>query len=141
MTVKLPLSQQTLPRLEPPSNGSQDIPALTGLQILAVDNEVNTLEILKFALESYGAEVLTVTTAREALSALSAAPSQYDLLISDIGMPEEDGYFLIQQVRALSAEAGGQILAIALTAKALLDIGMNCKICPHPSPLPTGEGT
>ncbi len=126
LTVRLPLhslSQNSTPptpleptTLEQSLNASQDNPSLGGLQILAVDDEVDTLELLKFVLENYGAEVLTVTTARDAIAALSETPSRYDLLISDIGMPEEDGYFLIRRVRSLSAEAGGQIPAIALTA-------------------------
>ena len=104
--------------LEPSLNASQTNPTLTGLQILVVDDEVDTLELLKFVLEDYGAQVQTVTTAKDAIAALSVTPSRYDVLVSDIGMPDENGYFLIQQVRSLSAEAGGQIPAIALTAYA-----------------------
>lgn len=122
LTVRLPL--QDLPQPPPPTaiiepslNASPE-PNLTGLQILAVDDEVDTLELLKFMLENYGANVVTVTSAKRALEALRVAPNRYDLLISDIGMPKEDGYFLIKQVRSLSAEAVGQIPAIALTAYA-----------------------
>ncbi|WP_199295934.1 response regulator [Trichocoleus sp. FACHB-591] len=89
---------------------------LTGLQILVVDDQVDTLEVLKFVLERYGAEVQTVGSARAALTTLSENSSSYDVLICDIGMPQEDGYWLIQQVRSLSPENGGQIPAIALTA-------------------------
>ena len=91
---------------------------LAGLRILAVDNKIDSLELLKFMLENYGAEVLTVTSASEALAILSTNPNQYNLVLSDIGMPGEDGYFLIQQVRSLDAEIGGRIPAIALTAYA-----------------------
>lgn len=120
MTVRLPLSRSTLPSdLEPSSNASADhAPSLAGLQILAVDDQIDTRELLKFVLEDYGADVLTVASAKDALSALSAAPNRYDVLISDIGMPEEDGYFLIQQVRSLEVESGAKIPAIALTAYA-----------------------
>ena len=120
MTVKFPVSRLIPPsELEPSSNTSSDhAPSLAGLQILVVDDQVDALELLKFVLEEYGATVRTVTNARSALSALSTAPNYYDVLISDIGMPEEDGYFLIQQVRALNAESGAGILAIALTAYA-----------------------
>jgi two-component system CheB/CheR fusion protein len=105
--------------LELSSNAEPDEAlSLAGLRILAVDDEIDTLELLKFALENYGAEVLTVTSVAEALTALTRNPNQYDLLLSDIGMPGEDGYFLIQQVRSLDAEIGGQIPAIALTAYA-----------------------
>jgi two-component system CheB/CheR fusion protein len=96
------------------------IPSLDGLQILVVDDEADTRDLLKFMLENYGAEVLTVGSSRAALAALTENPGRYDVLISDIGMPEENGYFLIRQVRALAAEAGGKIPAAALTAYASL---------------------
>jgi CheY-like chemotaxis protein len=86
------------------------------LKILVVDDEADTRELLKVALTRCGAEVVTVNSAQEALDALKVMRPQ--LLISDIGMPGEDGYELIKQVRALSAEQGGKILAIALTAYA-----------------------
>ena len=94
------------------------IPSLDGLQLLVVDDEADTRDLLKFVLEKYGAEVLTVESARAALAALTENPGRYDVLISDIGMPDENGYFLIRQVRALAAEAGGKIPAAALTAYA-----------------------
>jgi two-component system, chemotaxis family, CheB/CheR fusion protein len=90
--------------------------SLAGLQILVIDDQADTLEILQFVLERYGAEVQTANSARAALTTLSENPSRYDVLICDIGMPQEDGYWLIQQVRSLSPETGGQIPAIALTA-------------------------
>jgi two-component system CheB/CheR fusion protein len=118
MTVRLPLynAPATSPSiLETSGNASSHPLTLKGLQILAVDDQIDLLETLRIVLERYGAEVLAVTTARETIAALSDRPNQYDVLITDIGMPEEDGYFLIQQVRSRSAEAGGQIPAIALT--------------------------
>ncbi len=125
LTVRLPLyapAQTSTPPLEatlaPSLDAAQDNPSLIGLQILAVDDSADSLELLKFALEDYGATLLTVTTARDALAALNESPGRYDVLISDIGMPQEDGYSLIRRVRALSAEAGGQLPAIALTAYA-----------------------
>ncbi len=99
-----------------PDRSSDAVPLLSGLQILAVDDQADARDILKFVLEDYGAQVLTVASAREALAVLSKNPTQYDLLICDLGMPELDGYWLIRQVRSLSAEAGGQIPAIVLTA-------------------------
>nr|WP_225225905.1 ATP-binding protein [Komarekiella delphini-convector] len=127
-TVKLPL--RDLPQLtsssdlEPTAFAasmndlSQAVPSLSGLRVLAVDDEIDTCELYKSVLENYGAQVLTVASARLALSALNQAPNRYNVLICDIGMPEEDGYWLIQQVRSLSAQAGGQIPAVALTAYA-----------------------
>ncbi|WP_197985119.1 CheR family methyltransferase [Leptolyngbya sp. Cla-17] len=128
LTVRLPLQLSSelnrstdleATALEPSEdNSSEPVLSLAGLRILAVDDEMDTRELFKFVLESYGAEVLTVSSAREALSVLNADPNQYNVLISDIGMPEEDGYWLIRQVRSLSVETGGQIPAVALTAYA-----------------------
>ncbi len=100
------------------NDSSQPLPDLTGLSILVVDDETDNRDLCKFVLKSYGAEVLTVASAREALSALSEDPNRFNVLICDIGMPEDDGYWLIRQVRSLSAEAAGQTPAIALTAYA-----------------------
>ncbi len=92
---------------------------LTGLRVLAVDDEPDARELLTALLTQYGAEVLTVASAVEALTVLESF--QPDALISDIGMPEIDGYTLIQQIRALPPEKGGRIPAIALTAYARED--------------------
>ncbi|MEG4348536.1 CheR family methyltransferase [Microcoleus sp. LAD1_D3] len=127
MTLRLPLRSLPVELTSPlnlkssvlvgPLNPSKDIvPSLEGLHILAVDDRIDTRELLEFVLESYGAEVLTVASARSAIDALTENPGRYDVLISDIGMPEKDGYFLIREVRALAAEAGGEIPAAALTA-------------------------
>ncbi|MBD1871266.1 PAS domain-containing protein [Cyanobacteria bacterium FACHB-471] len=125
LTVRLPLrdfSQASTPLSDSDATAlersSDLVSSLAGLQILAVDDEADTCELIKFVLEDYGAEVQSTSSARDALSALNQAPSRYNVLICDIGMPEEDGYWLIQQVRSLSSDAGGQILAIALTAYA-----------------------
>ncbi|MEG4959051.1 MULTISPECIES: chemotaxis protein CheB [unclassified Microcoleus] len=130
MTLRLPLRsrpQNLTPasNLEPnflvtPLNASRSdcVPSLEGLHILAVDDRIETRELLAFVLESYGAQVLTVGSAKSAIAALTENPGRYDVLISDIGMPEQDGYFLIREVRNLAAEAGGEIPAVALTAYA-----------------------
>lgn len=89
---------------------------LTGIRVLTVDDEPDTRELLTLLLTQYGAEVLTVNSAAEVLANL--ASFQPDILVSDIGMPEVDGYSLIQQVRALPPEKGGQVAAMALTAYA-----------------------
>ncbi len=89
---------------------------LDGLRVLVVDDEPDTRELLKAGLGQCGAEVTTAGSAAEALAAISRrAP---DLLISDIGMPDEDGYELIRRVRELPADSGGKVPAIALTAYA-----------------------
>ncbi|MCC5667302.1 PAS domain-containing protein [Nostoc sp. CHAB 5784] len=89
---------------------------LEGLCILAVDDQADSRDLIKWMLEDFGAEVVVVTSAREAIAALIEFPGRYDLLLADIGMPEEDGYSLIRQVRELEAEAGGQIPAAAISA-------------------------
>jgi PAS domain S-box-containing protein len=89
---------------------------LSGLEILVVDDDADMRGFLPFMLEQYGATVIVVASASEALTALSQ--SQPNLMISDIGMPEMDGYMLMRQVRSLKPEQGGTIPAIALTAYA-----------------------
>ncbi|MFN6539721.1 MAG: chemotaxis protein CheB [Nostoc sp. EkiNYC01] len=92
--------------------------SLDGVRVLLVDDELYVRNLFTTVLEVYGVEVTAVASAREALSTLMANPGAYDLILSDISMPEEDGYTLIRQVRALSVELGGQIPAVALTAHA-----------------------
>jgi CheY-like chemotaxis protein/anti-sigma regulatory factor (Ser/Thr protein kinase) len=94
-------------------------PELEGLHVLVVDDEADTRTLLKAVLEQCGASVTTVASAREALSALKER--RPDVLISDLGMPEEDGYSLIKKVRALAAEEGGQTPSAALTAYARVE--------------------
>ncbi|MDQ3255734.1 MAG: ATP-binding protein [Acidobacteriota bacterium] len=97
-----------LPELECP-------PELTGLRVLVVDDDADTCELLQVILEGCGAQVKTASSAAAALEAV--AEEVFDVLISDIGMPDEDGYSLIAKVRALSKERGGKVpAAAALTA-------------------------
>jgi CheY-like chemotaxis protein len=86
---------------------------LQGLRILTVDDELDTREMLKAVLEHYGAHVLTVASAVDALDTIPGWKPH--VLVCDIGMPHEDGYTLIRKVRGLEAERGGQTPAIALT--------------------------
>ncbi|MCW5313301.1 AAA family ATPase [Nostoc sp. KVJ3] len=94
---------------------NQSLP-LFGLKILVVDDDADMREFLPFMLKQYGATITTVASAIAALTALSQ--SQPNLIISDIGMPEMDGYMLMRQIRSLKPEQGGTIPAIALTAYA-----------------------
>ncbi len=89
---------------------------LSGIRIFSVDDSADTREFLTVLLEQYGANVMTAGSASEALAALKTLHP--DVLISDIGMPEMDGYNLIRRVRALPPDQGGDIPAIALTAYA-----------------------
>lgn len=95
-----------------PPNDSTD--RLDGFNILVVDDEADTRELLRQGLEYCGARVKVVGSAAEALEALRGPLP--DILISDIGMPGTDGYDLIRQVRKLPVSQGGKIAAIALTA-------------------------
>jgi hypothetical protein len=91
-------------------------PELEGLHILFVDDEEDARALLTTILESCGARVTTVGSAREALEEIKG--TKFDVLLSDIGMPGEDGYWLIKKVRKLPPEQGGQTPAAALTAYA-----------------------
>ncbi len=91
-------------------------PILDGLTILVLDDEEDARQLIKQVLTSYGAHIVTVQEASEALAQLTE--QRFDLLVSDIGMPGEDGYSLIRKVRTLPAEKNGRIPAIALTAYA-----------------------
>jgi signal transduction histidine kinase len=98
-----------------PSKGRPECPpVIDGLRIVAVEDEPDALDLLVVVLEQCGAKVKAVRSAGEALEAVQRVLP--DVLISDIGMPGEDGYALIQKVRALPPGAGGRIPAIALTA-------------------------
>ncbi|MEH2023319.1 ATP-binding protein [Nostoc sp.] len=97
-------------------NPSPSTEILAGIQILVVDDDDDTRDFHTFVLEQAGAMVTAVTSAKEALQVL--AESEPDILLSDIGMPETDGYMLMRQVKALQAKQTKQIPAIALTAYA-----------------------
>ena len=88
---------------------------LSGIKILVVDDDADSREFIAFALEQAGAIVTAANSGIEALQALIQSPP--DLLISDIGMPEMDGYTLMEQIRSLTIPQG-RIPAIALTAYA-----------------------
>ncbi|HYP01632.1 MAG TPA: ATP-binding protein, partial [Pyrinomonadaceae bacterium] len=104
-----PAAEDTLPSYDCPER-------LDGLKVLVVDDEVDTRELFRVGIAQCGAEVVTAGSAQEALKAIEEV--RPELLISDIGMPGEDGYELIRKVRSLPAGRGGKIPAIALTAYA-----------------------
>ena len=86
----------------------------SGIEILVIDDEIDSLNILTLVFEQEGAEVRSAGSAKEALDAFNQ--STPDLIISDIGMPEIDGYTLIAEIRALPG--GKNLPAIALSAYA-----------------------
>ena len=96
--------------------GSGSPARLDGLRVLLVENDDDTRALLSMMLRPHGADVTSASSAAEALQVLEAALP--DVLISDIGMPDKDGYELMRQVRALPPERGGLVPAIALTGYA-----------------------
>lgn len=119
-TVKLPLLNKVNKIISTENNGSSTINInplpLAGMKILVVDDEADVRQLISFVLEEYGATITVVASAKEALTALKQ--SLPDILVSDIGMPGMDGYMLIEKVRSLPPEKGGEVPAIALTAYA-----------------------
>lgn len=87
---------------------------LNGLRLLVVDDDADAREILTFLFSGEGANIVAAATANEALEVLSLF--QPDILISDIRLPDSDGYLLLLKIRNLIALQGKQIPAIALTA-------------------------
>jgi CheY-like chemotaxis protein/nitrogen-specific signal transduction histidine kinase len=105
--VYLPLADvMAVPR----TDGGQDFPRLSGVRVLVVDDEPDARALMGTVLEQCGADVATVASSTAALEALRSA--HFDVLLSDISMPEEDGYQLIRKVRAMQPE----IPAAAVTA-------------------------
>ncbi|HKW95940.1 MAG TPA: GAF domain-containing protein, partial [Methylomirabilota bacterium] len=89
---------------------------LAGLRLLVVDDETDAREVMRFVLERGGARVRTADSAAHALDAIRE--DRPDLLISDIGMPAEDGYVMVRRLRAMEEGLGRRLPAIALTAYA-----------------------
>lgn len=90
--------------------------SLVDVKVLVVDDEADARGLVKRLLEDRGASVTTKPSAAEALTSIET--ERFDVLISDIGMPDEDGYTFMRRVRKLKAEEGGTIPAVALTAYA-----------------------
>jgi CheY-like chemotaxis protein len=88
--------------------------ALAGLRILIVEDDPDGRELLAAILEGAGAAVLRASSAREGFELLQRSPVH--LLVSDIAMPDEDGYSLMRKIRTLAPALGGAVPAIALTA-------------------------
>lgn len=89
---------------------------LSNCRILLIEDDADSLELIKILLEQSGASVITAISSSQALDILNT--EKFDILISDIGMPEENGYEFIRKVRNLGAEKEGLTPAIALTAYA-----------------------
>ncbi len=123
--VKLPLrivhqdaveSQRVHPRASAQKAPIVVTERLNGLRILVVDDEEDACELLRAILSQYGAHVVTAVSAQAARECI--AQRRPDVIVSDIGMPGEDGYALVRQLRTQPEEAGGRVPAIALSAYA-----------------------
>ena len=120
-TVRLPLPAQVAPM--PRGSGAESapnvFPELAGVRVLVVDDERDARELVHAVLARCGAEVTTAASAAEAFASLQQA--SHDVLLSDISMPDEDGYQLIRRVRAMHDGPRARIPAAALTAYARLE--------------------
>jgi signal transduction histidine kinase/PAS domain-containing protein len=114
-TIGLPsIPERT--KVEPDRASDPSSHDLRDVRVLVIDDEVDSRDFIAFVLELAGANVTTAATAGEGF--LAVKKSSFDVLLSDIGMPDLDGYMLMRQIRSLSPKQGGEIKAIALTAYA-----------------------
>jgi signal transduction histidine kinase len=114
--LRAPVSPERVHPTAPTTVPFTPSPVLEGLRVLVVDDDSDTLETLRVLLETCHADVRTEETAADGLAAVQAW--RPDVIVSDIGMPGEDGYALISKIRRLPADAGGDTPALALTAYA-----------------------
>lgn len=111
--LPVPGQQQQSGREAPSKDSATD---LAGVKVLVVDDEADTCELLRSLLSRCGAEVTAARSTNEAIRLFQLVHP--DVLVSDIGMPYEDGYELMRKVRALPEVKGGKVPAVALTAYA-----------------------
>jgi CheY-like chemotaxis protein len=122
-TIRLPLVDSTTrdskldeAKIVAASRANQSQQLLSGLRVLVVDDDADTLQLMTTALTSRQAKVTAVSSAGEAIEAIKA--SRPDVLVSDIAMPDEDGYGLIRRIRSLEDQSSSVIPAVAITAYA-----------------------
>lgn len=113
-TVQIPLAFQ--PVEIPLDQHLSSTTDLSGVQVLVVDDEQDSLDFITFVLEQANAKVTAVASGFDALQSIAYLVP--DIIVSDIGMSSMDGYMLMRQIRQLPTPQGGNIPAIALTAYA-----------------------
>lgn len=115
-TLRLPLAQPDIAAAPEPVRAPEAVAEgdLAGVKVLLVDDVPDTIDVLKQILCHSGASIMAASNAGTALALLER--EQPDVIVSDIGMPEVDGFELMRRIRRRSASAGGAIPAIALTA-------------------------
>jgi signal transduction histidine kinase len=87
---------------------------LAGLRVLVVDDDPDALELFGALLRRHGSDVVLAQSASQALEAI--AESRFDVIVSDVAMPDRDGHDMMRAVRALPRESGGRVPALALSA-------------------------
>jgi signal transduction histidine kinase/CheY-like chemotaxis protein len=119
-TLRLPLAEPDVASRPSAPAASESAPQavregdLAGIKVLLVDDAEDTLDVLQQILQHSGATIMAANSAGTALALLER--EQPDVIVSDIGMPEIDGFELMRRIRRRSAGAGGAVPAIALTA-------------------------
>jgi len=121
MSVMLPVAVARAKREGPPTSkpGPESTPRLDGLRVLVVEDDHDARELVRTVMSDCGAVVTTASDVPEAMAAFERAPP--DVLLSDIGLPGDDGYVLIRRIRSLPPERGGRVPAVAMTAYARSD--------------------
>ncbi len=114
-TVTLPLNRRDLPETPHPGRNEAEL-RLENLSILLVEDNNDSREVAQLFLEQSGAVVATARSASEAMEHLSSAEKTPDIIISDIAMPDEDGYTFIKRVRQMANGSGKNIPALVLSA-------------------------
>jgi PAS domain S-box-containing protein len=119
-TVRLPIRSETArPAVVAPRRKRHSTAALGGVNILLVEDDPDSREILIRSVSDVGAAVTAVSSVAEALAALrDNVPPDIDVVLTDIGMPGDDGYSFLQALRRLPPDRGGKLPAIAVTAYA-----------------------
>jgi signal transduction histidine kinase len=114
-TVRIPLAPLRVTERAVPGEVSVDrLPPLAGIRVLVVDDDPDARDLVTAVLGQSGAEVVTAASTQEALDALARARPH--VLVSDLSMPGDDGYALLERVRALGLDRGRHVAAVALTA-------------------------
>lgn len=117
-TVKLPLGDTESPMMNSmPRIPTGNLKPLTGLKVLVVEDDADSREVIQLFLEQCGAKVFSATNARTAVKMLIESSGDLpDAIISDLAMPEEDGYTMMKKIRGLSEAEGGKVPSLALSA-------------------------
>ena len=138
-TAPVPVAAALDTRPAPPDEALGDLDHLHGVHVLIVEDDTDSRNVLALLLQKLGALVEAVPSAREAVDRVRNR--RPDVLVSDIGMPEEDGYSLIRRVRQMPADAEKKLPAIALTAyvrrqdaEAAIGAGFDCHLPKPVSP-------